>query len=232
MIWTEKPKRTHPYITYVTIPVNLLALAATWLLLFIFLAAWTEIYLVPWDLVATAARPIPGTLPRILNDFFEGLGSILPATLVIGFNIVVLVRQVVLQRLTSQRLWHAIRLNLLLMIGLCLTFFIAIGMNSVLFGSVQSVADMGYHRSLPAMILSGAVFAWYGWQQMRLGSVKYKRQHPMSSTRTHAKTADSAAEMPPTARHYLNALAMDHTEKAASAADDDASAAHWIQRKH
>lgn len=58
-------------------------LLASWAFLHLFLLAWTEGVLAPWDLVDTNEPPL-GTLPRTLNDFFEGpRGAYVPSLLVV-----------------------------------------------------------------------------------------------------------------------------------------------------
>lgn len=60
-----------------------LSLLVSWYGLFVWLAGMTEAFLVPWDL--TPVRPPTDTLPRTLNDFFEGPpGSFLPAGTVVA----------------------------------------------------------------------------------------------------------------------------------------------------
>lgn len=62
-----------------------LLLLATWCFLFVWVAAMTEGWLVPWDCLCAADRPPLGTWQRIANDFFEvPPGSVLPALLFIG----------------------------------------------------------------------------------------------------------------------------------------------------
>ncbi len=57
---------------------GLVVLLVSWWALFVYLAAWTEGILAPWDVDKRALPPI-STFPRTVNDFFEGSGWWLPA---------------------------------------------------------------------------------------------------------------------------------------------------------
>lgn len=59
---------------------GLVALFVSWWLLAVYLAAWTEGVLAPWD-IDKRALPNEGTFPREVNDFFEGRGWWVPSVL-------------------------------------------------------------------------------------------------------------------------------------------------------
>lgn len=61
------------FIKAILFVLGLAAMLVTWWMLTVYLAAWTEGVLAPWD-VDKRALPSPGTFPRVVNDFFEGPG--------------------------------------------------------------------------------------------------------------------------------------------------------------
>ncbi len=77
--------------------IGVLGLAVTWWLLFMWVAAGTEGWLVPWD--TTSLRPTSGTWQRAVNDFFEGQpGSLLPSWAILAISAGLFVARLVRDR--------------------------------------------------------------------------------------------------------------------------------------
>ena len=63
-------------------------LVAIWCLLFVWMAAMTEGWLVPWDCVHISLRPPLGSWQRTVNDFFEAPpGALLPAAAFVAVGV-------------------------------------------------------------------------------------------------------------------------------------------------
>ncbi len=142
---------------YITLPF-------TWLALFFVFALLTEFILVPWD--TAVVRPDVGTLPRVVNDFFEtGPGQYSVAVLLMGLSILLTITA--LRQKPNTALRFAL-VNLALAAGIWLVFTLAALLNNAVFpypaGVLYDPTYRGYHRSvIPGVAVAITCGAWLLW---------------------------------------------------------------------
>lgn len=144
-----------------------LSLLVTWHALFVWLAALTEAFLVPWDL--TADRPAAGSWSRAVNDFFEAPpGSRLLSCVVVAGSAALFAAR--MARTADRRWlpWLFAATNLaFIALDLALSLLLSLPLALAL-PARRSVADLGYARAGPLLALTLALVVMLLLAQARL----------------------------------------------------------------
>lgn len=135
------------------------ALCVAWQFLFVFVAAFTEIFLVPWD---TAGTPPPlGTLARTVNDFFEAPpGALLPSWLTLAGSMWLLLRALRSGRTLAWQPWRFALLAFGYVAMGMLVMAVGIGLNNLILPFPPNGDDPGFHRAvIPCIMQAGLAMA-------------------------------------------------------------------------
>lgn len=76
-----------PLLKVILVPLGLFMLFLSWRVLFFYLNVGSELLLAPWEYDTRGIPPV-GTLPRRVNDFFDGSGSSYFALLLVTASVV------------------------------------------------------------------------------------------------------------------------------------------------
>lgn len=140
---------------------GMIALMASWLVVFWVLSFLTEFVLVPWD--TAVVRPETGTWQRTLNDFFEQPpGSLLVPVLLVTGSVILVIRS------RQQRFFHFAALNLIFAGSAFALFTVAAMVNNAVFPYPPVLFDpdyRGYYRSvIPGLTVALACAGWLAMQ--------------------------------------------------------------------
>ena len=126
---------------------GVLALLTTWFLVYFLIAAYVEGLLAPWD-VTEVGEPLPGTLPRRVNDFFEGPpGDFLASRLTVLLGALLLSRRLVRER-TPWALWQVAAANVVFLGG------------SFLLGWVGGSLEVARRQQLSLLLTAPGFHLW------------------------------------------------------------------------
>lgn len=143
-------------------------LLLTWLLLFAWMGLVTEALLVPWD--TAIDRPPKGSWEREVNDFFEGSpGSRLPALLAVAASAGLLLLRIRREGRRGSLAWTFAGMNLVFVGADLVLGFVAMLVPGLWLPPAHSSPDTGYHRTWPAILVSGALLAALLAAQARAG---------------------------------------------------------------
>ncbi|MCK4450681.1 MAG: hypothetical protein KAX26_08830 [Anaerolineae bacterium] len=151
-----------------------LLLLATWYILYIWVAAMTEGWLVPWDTVP--GRPPVGDWQRTVNDFFETRpGAVLPAAIVIGISALLFLIRVVRERNKTFLPLGFAATNLLFSIADTILVIPVHRLPDLWLPKPRPVLDVGYHRTWPAIAVTTILLLVLFWAQWTGWPLKGKR---------------------------------------------------------
>lgn len=132
---------------------GIIALAGTWFFLWVWFAAMTEGWLVPWD-TAPGCPPV-GTLARTINDFFEvAPGAYLPATLFVLADAGILALR--LRRDGNRAIWPFFFAVSNLAFGVLATILAIFShqLPNLWLPQPRPEFDTGFHRTWPAIAIT------------------------------------------------------------------------------
>jgi len=130
---------------------GILLLTGTWYLLFMYTAAMTEGWLVPWDCWPASERPLFGTWERTMNDFFEvPPGSILPGIVVVTISTGIFLSRTL--RATKRTLLPLAFATTNLLFLVVDAFLVAVAHQLRDFWRPPN--DIGYHQTWPAILVT------------------------------------------------------------------------------
>lgn len=135
-----------------------LLLVGTWCFLFVWIAAMTEGWLVPWDCIGPPERPPLGTWARTVNDFFEvPPGSILPGVVFIVASASIFVARTA--RTTNRALlpWAFAATNVIFFLVDSYLVMGAHQLPDLWLLEPRPPLDVGYHRTWPAILVTGVL---------------------------------------------------------------------------
>ena len=151
-----------------------LLLFGTWYILYLWVAAMTEGWLVPWDTVPD--RPPVGTWQRTVNDFFEVRpGAVLPAAIVIVISMLLFVIRVVRERNRTFLPLGFAATNLLFAIVDTILVIPVHRLPDLWLPKPRPVWDVGYHRTWPAIVVTTILLLVLFWTQWMGWPLKGKR---------------------------------------------------------
>ena len=109
---TANTERTIPLLAkIVLVPLGVLALLLSWCVLFFYLNLGSEILMAPWE-YDERGIPAVGTLPREVNDFFDGSGSGYFALCLLVIHYFVAVISLICSRVSrTLQLWKVVLSN-------------------------------------------------------------------------------------------------------------------------
>jgi len=130
-----------------------LLLVGTWSFSFMWIAAATEGWLVPWDCVCAPLRPPLGTWERAVNDFFEALpGAILPSVVVILVSTSIFVARITRRTANMVLLPLAFAAtNIAFFLADAFLVSLAHQLLDLWLPQPRPPIDVGYHRTWPAI---------------------------------------------------------------------------------
>jgi len=134
-----------------------LPLILTWMIIGLLIAAITEGRLAPWD--TARFRPPPGTWVRTLNDFFANApGSSLPTLVVVAFS-AILYWKAYSKSATARPMitWAFVATNLVFIILVSSLVVWVTDLNNSLLPQPRPPIDIGYHKTWPAIAVTGGL---------------------------------------------------------------------------
>lgn len=143
-------------------PVGILVLVGTWYLLYLWLMAMTEGWLVPWDTWSEPIRPPVGTPTRTINDFFEsGFGSYLPAVVVVTASVGLFLCKVAFSKTNGLLLpWLFAGFNFIFFLGSLVSAFVGWRLTDLWLPQPRPDIDVGYHRTWPMIAMTMILVAF------------------------------------------------------------------------
>jgi len=130
---------------------GVLLLIGTWYFLFMYVAAMTEGWLVPWDCWPASERPPLGTWARTVNDFFEiPPGSILPGVVVVTISAGIFLSRT--SRATKRTLLPLAFATTNLLLLVVDVFLVAVAHQ--LPDLWRAPNDIGYHQTWPSILVT------------------------------------------------------------------------------
>lgn len=167
---SKLPRRLYDSVMLIA---GVFALILVWYIAFWYIAVRTEAMLAPWDQWGNL-RPPTGTWQRELNDFFDREPNYyLPGIAIIAVNLVLLLKGMA-RSVTGEIRYHlplAFALtNLAFLVSSFLSIFILYPLPDLWLPQPRPTIDVGYHRTWPALLVTGALLVGLFWWEWRLGS--------------------------------------------------------------
>lgn len=164
-----------------------LALAASWLQIFVIIALFSEIIMAPYDV--SLVRPAIGTWQQVLNDFFEvGPGGVLIAAAFTTTSVGLTIRAFIRNRQSLLRILFSNVWLLLAIPMLCLlSFQVGHWLFPLEISSTPTLEPLAFHRSFLSMAVLLATSSYWLRRQWQIGHYKAKRKR--SSATAQSATA-------------------------------------------
>ncbi len=140
---------------HIIFAVGIILLIGTWYLLYLWLMAITESWLVPWDTWSEPVRPLLGTPDRAVNDFFEsGWGSYLPALIIIIASLgLFMVKTVFFKTQQTSLPWLFAISNFVFLLSSLMLSSIGWQLADLWLSQPRPNIDVGYHRTWPMIVM-------------------------------------------------------------------------------
>jgi len=145
---------------------GIIALVGTWFFLWIWLAAATEGWLVPWD--TAPGRPPVGTIARTVNDFFEvAPGAILPSTFFVLVSAILFVLRFTRTGNKVSLLFFFAVSNFIFGVLAILLTSVAHQLPHLWLSQPRPRLDIGFHQTWPAIVITAILIIFLFAVQLR-----------------------------------------------------------------
>ena len=163
-------KQSIIWLNGVIFSVGIILLIGTWYLLFLWLMAMTESWLVPWDTWGEPVRPPVGTSARTVNDFFEsGFGSYLPALIIIVTSLGLFTAKAAFLKTQRALLpWLFAVSNFIFVLSSLVVAFVGWQLADLWLSQPRPEIDVGYHRTWPMIVMTIVMLAFLMTTQARV----------------------------------------------------------------
>ena len=148
---TLKSQNSRIFFDLVTSLLAVLLALLGWAIIGLLTLAWTEGTLAPWD--TSQLSPPPGTLSFFVNRFFEsGIGSYLPALLIVGISSGLFLRGIQLAHNVTSFFWKFVLTQILFLSVVTLLLPFIHTWSAVWLQGSTTIHSLGYEYNWPAIL--------------------------------------------------------------------------------